>query len=787
MQQREMRMRSVLTTAERNVVLVAASVRGDAEKTWYVLYGRDGRRTPDGKLTPTVDDVRNLLSRAKSKMAATAALEPARRLPESPEPVRAAELATTPSFDEIVGWLRELLIDGEPFPAEEGNAYALERGVSKTTLTRARAAAGVVSEKDEANNWTWRLADVPPAEDEALASLEPPAADPEPEPEVDEPELAMSTSATLSRLYEEMPSPTEAQMERMRRELQPEPESESPVTQWLRGRAAEAEAFVADITARIAENEATVASLNDVLARDAAELSKVQRILDAARFELGEPVKPPSIKPAPQPVAPPEPVVVEPPQPEPVTPVEPVVEPPETVSEPVEEPAGAVESDDVLEALNVPMTSRELATRLSVNMGALGELLRGLASEGRIQLTGEMRDQAPEWTLNGYSVASGEIPDELKDMPSAASGGPLAQRIIGAHSQKKTVDAAREHGKSFVISEFEKRLPDMPRSRIVDALNALVEQGKFIKRTGKMRHRRGSTAGRTSVEYVAVVEVAQKPVSEPVAPPAAPKLPALTQGTAAARARAKANRDAMLTYLAENGASRNRDIYGHVGISQTVSSKHLRDLVAEGLVVAEGITFRLADAAVANGNAVTEPVEEEAVASEPVAPEGDMVVHVRDKVRNRIGMFSPQQISGENEWPRDDVEEALADLAGRGILKDMSPAPDMLLYEYVRPTSPGAAAEADIRWRQEETPPPSARGGGPVPGTGRKEKINDPDVRQLVSDVERAGGIVGHAQNGHYDVTLPGGKKRMQIAATPSSRRTVMNDRVRLRREGLGV
>ncbi len=71
-------------------------------------------------------------------------------------------------------------------------------------------------------------------------------------------------------------------------------------------------------------------------------------------------------------------------------------------------------------------------------------------------------------------------------------------------------------------------------------------------------------------------------------------------------------------------------------------------------------------------------------------------------------------------------------------------------------------------------------GRGLVEGTGKKMVINDPDVRVLVEACQAAGATVTRATNQHLRVAY--GSKSVNISSTPSNRRTVMNDRARVRR-----
>ena len=63
--------------------------------------------------------------------------------------------------------------------------------------------------------------------------------------------------------------------------------------------------------------------------------------------------------------------------------------------------------------------------------------------------------------------------------------------------------------------------------------------------------------------------------------------------------------------------------------------------------------------------------------------------------------------------------------------------------------------------------------------------VRHPLVRSLVQDAVAAGAQVQMAPNGHIEVRWDG--QRVMISSTPHSRRSVLNDRSRLRRAGLQV
>lgn len=63
--------------------------------------------------------------------------------------------------------------------------------------------------------------------------------------------------------------------------------------------------------------------------------------------------------------------------------------------------------------------------------------------------------------------------------------------------------------------------------------------------------------------------------------------------------------------------------------------------------------------------------------------------------------------------------------------------------------------------------------------------MNTKDVRQLLRQVEREGGVVTRAPNGHWRIYNPATHRSAQITASPSDYRSLRNALVRLRRIGL--
>lgn len=104
-------------------------------------------------------------------------------------------------------------------------------------------------------------------------------------------------------------------------------------------------------------------------------------------------------------------------------------------------------------------------------------------------------------------------------------------------------------------------------------------------------------------------------------------------------------------------------------------------------------------------------------------------------------------------------------------------------WVYSRPKDEGAAAKLD-KARKPATP--TASNSGPIAGTGRKIKAANKKVQEILDAAVRQVGRDNVFQSGgHWAIITE--KGRVLISGTPSSERTLANDRVRLRRAGLVV
>jgi len=182
----------------------------------------------------------------------------------------------------------------------------------------------------------------------------------------------------------------------------------------------------------------------------------------------------------------------------------------------------------------------------------------------------------------------------------------------------------------------------------------------------------------------------------------------------------------------------------------------------------------------------------EAIDAQPPLPEPEVGVNPQAVARMQAWVreqpvgtaFNQHKAAEETKMSPALALRCLEALVAKEIVSDESPSADMRMFEYRKPTDPGAAAKLDAARRPVEAP--SGSGGAPVPGTGGRVKAKNPEVDALIAKLVAEGADVAHAANGHFAVKITG-KQRVLISATPGSSRSVLNDRTRLRRAGYPV
>lgn len=190
----------------------------------------------------------------------------------------------------------------------------------------------------------------------------------------------------------------------------------------------------------------------------------------------------------------------------------------------------------------------------------------------------------------------------------------------------------------------------------------------------------------------------------------------------------------------------------------------------------------------------TEAAEAAEAAEATTAPDLSLEF-VRDYSRKMGGFFSPAQLAAKMEEPEPEgagisvtAEELwpyLDELVARETLGDVSPTPDQRLYEFVKPTEPGRAAELDAERRRADARSGGRSGGVPVPGTGRPERAAHGNVTALLKAVESVGAKWRRTTSDHFLITLPDGR-RATIGGTPNSG-GFKQDSLKLRKLGIPV
>lgn len=280
-----------------------------------------------------------------------------------------------------------------------------------------------------------------------------------------------------------------------------------------------------------------------------------------------------------------------------------------------------------------------------------------------------------------------------------------------------------------------------------------------------------------------------------------------TNRGAAGRVTGAQNRQRILEDVQTHGPSTVTEIAERMGFHETAARAHIRALLQSGELRISGHrrskgdnrkNGRLPGEYAATGvvapagvlevaprqrpfpGKTPQPVEEQGGSGPEVGPEAAALRRVRDLV-----VAQPQHVHKVESvarllgLPAEVVSEALGKLAIQGVLK---PRPTGG-YNYVKPTDEGAAA----RLERKRTPQQGSNGGGgPVSGTGKKQVVSHPEVRKIITVVQNQIGAdkVKMTPSGHWQCDCPNGSKVL-IAGTPSSTRTLLNDRARLRRAGI--
>lgn len=177
----------------------------------------------------------------------------------------------------------------------------------------------------------------------------------------------------------------------------------------------------------------------------------------------------------------------------------------------------------------------------------------------------------------------------------------------------------------------------------------------------------------------------------------------------------------------------------------------------------------------------------------PIAPPEvyrDTIINVfKDQDFTLGDLFDPQQ--GNLPFSRGTLTRELNKLIEKGMIERLpkTNARNESKFRYVKPDQPKHAPVKSDGGGSAAEAMGTGLSSGPVSGTGKHNANNwqptDSDVKKLVQDIRREKGKATMSPGGH--ITVEGPKGVIQIAGTPGSRRTVLNDRARVRRLGLKV
>lgn len=232
-------------------------------------------------------------------------------------------------------------------------------------------------------------------------------------------------------------------------------------------------------------------------------------------------------------------------------------------------------------------------------------------------------------------------------------------------------------------------------------------------------------------------------------------------------------------------------------LRQPAVSKHLKSLIEDGEIRREGTpgtkTVRYLPSvppsqagrpSADTGGAPVAP----ASSVEPTGAELNLLTRVRDwAVGHKDGApFSVAQGAATLDLPNHTVRVILVELAKQGIIVDDSVPGAEAIFHYEKPTEPGKAAELDQQRRRESTS--NGTGSEPVAGTGGGIRASNREVQAILDQCIAQVGAdkVSRTGSDHFVVKTPDGG-RVILAGTPSHRRSLMEDKARLRRAGLKI
>jgi ribosomal protein S25 len=426
-----------------------------------------------------------------------------------------------------------------------------------------------------------------------------------------------------------------------------------------------------------------------------------------------------------------------------------------------------------------------------------GKALTELYRQGKISVEKLLSQEEKDVTYTtGESVFASwpEASVPVEEMPSWSDNQVTGQ--MAAHCQNLILHYVEKFGDVVPREVFREVEPyGISWSRNGDVFRDLKKAGLIVE-TGKLRWDseqiknipagRKVPWGRPAKQYLSK-EAASSPKEPEGGTEAVPPKPAPKRHV---------TREEVEAWCKEQGRFTPVSLAHHFRISVGTAGVFIQDMDREEKVMRDAsrgnwlwIQYDEQDTAEKEEPTVEVPVPPKpARKTAPSAPaDASLLAKVRDWVcaQPEGDAFTEYRVAQNAKVSPSEALESLEALAERGVVTDISPSPDMRLFAYEPPKDPGAAFRMQQQQRRGESP--ERKAAREVAGTGKKMKVTNKDVEKLVSDAKRAGAKIAHAASGHFEVSIPGSKKKVSISATPSNPRSVMNDRVRLRRAGLAV
>jgi hypothetical protein len=379
------------------------------------------------------------------------------------------------------------------------------------------------------------------------------------------------------------------------------------------------------------------------------------------------------------------------------------------------------------------------------------------------------------------------LPPELRTMPSAAKNAPVAVREQVCREELAVVERLQQE--PATPPELAKAL-GVPVARIGDRVRALWAAG-MITLTGDQRG--GAAEWRFNDDetpYGLHGDLLRMPAAAAQKPDQAPDATVVLlamqqhQVLTAVRRIGKPVVNAELEGVVRMPRARLTDALNALADQGEFIERTGKRRWAKGQTAGrQAIEYRALHAEVpaSTAAAVSHAKQEEAVraaqAGEPVPVNPAHLAKVRDWVCKQKKPFKVAQVQEACGLPEGVVRACFQALLERSALAYVG-IDDLELYEFRKPTDPGAAAKHDAA-RKAGGNGGSHPAATEVAGTGRGIRTGHQATDALVRRARNAGATVEQAGSGHIAIINPANGKRTIISKTPSGAPVMQEKRIK--------